>query len=97
MVESCENIFAPPATFATRFFGLAVSTSSTAIGYQPKAEDINLDGLDISKETVEGLLGVDKALWAEEAKGIREYYAKFGDKVPAELLRELDTLENNLK
>ncbi len=69
----------------------------TAIGYQPKAEDINLDGLDISKETVEGLLGVDKALWAEEAKGIREYYAKFGDKVPAELLRELDTLENNLK
>ena len=40
---------------------------------------------------------MDKALWAEEAKGIREYYAKFGDKVPAELLRELDTLENNLK
>ena len=48
-------------------------------------------------KTVEGLLGVDKELWAEEAKGIREYYAKFGDKVPAELLRELETLENNLK
>ncbi|MDE7009595.1 MAG: phosphoenolpyruvate carboxykinase (GTP) [Oscillospiraceae bacterium] len=69
----------------------------TAIGFQPKAEDINLEGLDVSKETVEGLLGVDKELWAEEAKGIREYYAKFGDKLPKELLQQLDTLENNLK
>ena len=69
----------------------------TAIGYQPKAEDINLEGLDISKETVEGLLGVDKDLWREEAKGIREYYAKFGDKLPKELMDELNTLENNLK
>ena len=48
-------------------------------------------------QTVEGLLGVDKELWAEEAKGIREYYAKFGDKLPKELLQQLDTLENNLK
>ena len=63
----------------------------------PKAGDINLEGLDISRETVEGLLGVDKALWKEEAEGIREYYAKFGDKVPAELLRELESLENSLK
>lgn len=73
------------------------SAVDTAIGFQPKAEDINLEGLDVSKETVEGLLGVDKELWAEEAKGIREYYAKFGDKLPKELLQQLDTLENNLK
>ena len=69
----------------------------TAIGYQPKADDINIEGLDISKETLEGLLGVDKDLWREEAKGIREYYAKFGDKLPKELMDELNTLENNLK
>ena len=36
---------------------------------------------------------MDKALWAEEAKGIREYYGKFGDKVPQELLNELNKLE----
>ena len=69
----------------------------TAIGYQPKAEDINIDGLDIDLDTLKGLLGVDKELWTEETKGIREYYAKFGDKVPAELLSQLETLENNLK
>ena len=74
-----------------------IDAVDTAIGYQPKPEDINLEGLDLDLETLKGLLGVDKELWAEEAKGIREYYAKFGDKVPAELLAELDTLENNLK
>ena len=79
-----------------RAFG-EIDAVETAIGYQPKADDINIEGLDISKETLEGLLGVDKDLWREEAKGIREYYAKFGDKLPKELMDELNTLENNLK
>ena len=79
-----------------RAFG-EIDAVETAIGYQPKAEDINLEGLDISLDTVKGLLGVDKDLWREEVKGIREYYAKFGDKLPKELNEELNTLENNLK
>ena len=68
----------------------------TAIGFVPKAEDINIEGLDITTETVEGLLNVDKELWAEEAVGIEEFFNKLG-KVPAELFDELDTLKNNLK
>ena len=74
-----------------------VDAKETAIGYVPYAEDINLEGLDISKETVEGLLGVDKDLWREEAKGIHEFYNKFDGKVPQELLNELAKLEENLK
>ena len=32
-------------------------------------------------DTLKGpLLGVDKALWQDEVKGIREFYQKFGDK-----------------
>ncbi len=69
----------------------------TAIGYQPKPEDINMEGLDISRETLEGLLSVDKALWKEEAQGIHEFYGKFGDKVPQGLRDELAKLEENLK
>ncbi|WP_418706474.1 phosphoenolpyruvate carboxykinase (GTP), partial [Anaerotruncus massiliensis (ex Liu et al. 2021)] len=42
----------------------------TPIGFEPKAEDINIEGLgDISVETVKGLLDVDKNLWKEEADG----------------------------
>ena len=68
----------------------------TAIGFQPAAEDINLEGLDFDIETLRGLLGVDKDLWKEEAKGIHEFYAKFGDHVPAELRAQLAKLEENL-
>jgi phosphoenolpyruvate carboxykinase (GTP) len=74
----------------------------TPIGYLPKPEDINVEGLDISKETLEALLTVDKDLWREEAAGIKAYYAekfgsyKFGDRLPKELYDELATLEKNL-
>lgn len=68
----------------------------TAIGYEPNAEDINIEGLDIDLETVKGLLNVDKELWKEEAKGIHEFYGKFGDKLPEELKAELATLDANL-
>lgn len=68
----------------------------TAIGYEPKAEEIDIDGLDISLDTIKGLLDVDKDLWKEEAAGIREFFGKFGDRLPKELEKELETLESNL-
>ncbi len=68
----------------------------TAIGYLPKAEDINVEGLDLSIDTLKDLLSVDKELWKEDVEGIKEFYAKFGDTLPKALLDELATLENNL-
>ena len=46
----------------------------TPIGYEPKASDINVEGLDIDTSVVEGLLSVDKDLWKSEAEGIEEFY-----------------------
>ncbi len=69
----------------------------TPIGYVPKAEDINLEGLDFSLDTLRSILEVDKDLWKTEADGIAEFYEKFGDKLPAELKDQLATLKNNLK
>ncbi len=69
----------------------------TAIGFEPRPEDIDLEGLDIDKETLAGLLSVDKELWKSEAEGIREFYKKFEDKLPAELMAELEKLEKNLE
>ncbi len=68
----------------------------TAIGYEPKPEDINIEGLDIDVDVVKNLLNVDVDLWKEEAKGIHEFYAKFGDKLPAELSKQLTALEERL-
>ena len=70
--------------------------NESAIGYQPKPEDINLEGTDVSIETLKELLNVDTDLWKQEVAGIKEFYAKFGDKLPAELVHQLNILENNL-
>ena len=76
-----------------------VDAQETAIGYLPYAKDINLEGLEgeVTLESLESILDVDKALWANEADGIAEFYAKFGDKLPETLKAELETLKANLK
>ncbi|MGN0554427.1 MAG: phosphoenolpyruvate carboxykinase (GTP) [Candidatus Fimenecus sp.] len=76
-----------------------VEARETAIGYLPYAKDINIEGLEgeVSLESLESILDVDKELWAKEADGIAEFYAKFGDKLPKELADELATLKANLK
>ncbi len=68
----------------------------TPIGYEPKPEDINIEGLDITVDTVRDLLSVDVDLWKQEAKGIEEFYAKFGDKLPAALRAQLEGLKARL-
>ncbi len=74
-----------------------VDAVETPIGYEPKPEDINVEGLEgITTETVADLLTVDNELWVEEAKGIEEFYAKFGDRLPKELNDELNALKARL-
>ncbi len=74
----------------------AVDATETAIGYVPKAEDINLNGLDIDIDTLKGLLSVDNDMWKKDVEGIEEFYKKFGDKLPEALRAELDALKANL-
>ena len=68
----------------------------TPIGFVPHAEDINIEGLEISLDTLKGLLNVDRDLWKSETAGITEFYAKFGDKLPEELRHQLDALKARL-
>ena len=68
----------------------------TAIGYLPEAKDINIEGLDISAETLEKLLSVDKSVWKEEVEGQKEFFAKFGDRLPKEIKDEIAKLEARL-
>ena len=76
-----------------------VDAEETAIGYLPKAEDINIEGLEgeVTIDSLKSILDVDKDLWMEETKGIAEFYEKFGDKLPAKIKEEYENLVNNLK
>lgn len=73
-----------------------VDADETAIGYVPKPEDINLEGCSVDEETLKGLLNVDTETWKKEAEGIKEFYKKFGDRLPKELNDELSALESRL-
>ena len=73
-----------------------VDAKETAIGYVPNADDINIEGLDLSKETLKGLLEVDVPSWKQDIGNIKEFYDLVGERVPAELREELDALEKRL-
>jgi phosphoenolpyruvate carboxykinase (GTP) len=74
-----------------------VDAQETPIGYEPYPQDINLEGTDVSLETLTGLLSVDKELWKEDVANIEEFYKDFGDKLPQALRDELETLKKNLE
>ncbi|MGN0518230.1 MAG: phosphoenolpyruvate carboxykinase (GTP) [Acutalibacteraceae bacterium] len=74
-----------------------VDAQETAIGYVPYADDINLEGIDFSKEQLEEILYVDNEKWSKEAEGITEFYKKFGDKLPEKLAKQLEMLKERLQ
>ncbi len=73
-----------------------VDAVETAIGYVPVAEDINIEGLDLSLDTLKGLLSVDAESWKADIANIKEFYNLVGDHVPAEMWEELAALEARL-
>jgi phosphoenolpyruvate carboxykinase (GTP) len=68
----------------------------TPIGILPGAGELDLEGLDVSDAALETLTTVDIDGWLSEIPKIRDFYADFGDRLPADLVTELDALEERL-
>ncbi len=79
-----------------------VDAEETAIGYLPKKEDINVEGIEdeVTPEIMDKLLNVDKELWTKEIAEMRRYYnddiAAKGGNIPQALYEELDKIEARL-
>ncbi|MBQ7460102.1 MAG: phosphoenolpyruvate carboxykinase (GTP) [Oscillospiraceae bacterium] len=76
-----------------------VDAVETAIGYMPKPEDINLEGIEdeVSEDTLKDLLSVDVDVWKKEAADIEAFFNQVGEgKLPKELAENLETLKKNL-
>lgn len=54
------------------------------LGWMPRYEDINWDGLDFSKEKFEKIMHVDREEWKEEIGLHEELFIKLYDKLPKE-------------
>jgi len=74
-----------------------VDAHETPLGYAPLPGDLDLEGLDVTAEDLVELFKVEPERWLTECDLTAEYFAKFGDHVPAELREELSALRNRLQ
>jgi phosphoenolpyruvate carboxykinase (GTP) len=73
-----------------------VDAVETPIGFVPKKEDINIEGLKGQAELMDELLVVDKAQWLDECELIAEHQAQFGSSLPAEMKAQFEALKARL-
>jgi phosphoenolpyruvate carboxykinase (GTP) len=69
---------------------------ATPIGQVPTASGIDTDGLELGDGVIERLLTVDPVAWREEIPLIEDHFATFGDRLPADLVEELEELRRRL-
>jgi phosphoenolpyruvate carboxykinase (GTP) len=74
----------------------AADYEDTPIGRVPTAGALPTDGLDLSEDDLAQLVEVDHDEWKKEVELIREHYKTFGDKLPGELTKQVDALEERL-
>ncbi|MGC2167688.1 MAG: phosphoenolpyruvate carboxykinase (GTP) [Acidimicrobiales bacterium] len=70
--------------------------AETAIGYVPTTSAIDLEGLSVTPEDIEQLLRVDHDEWRAELPRIRDHYAQFNERLPAELHQMAHELDERL-
>src|SRR6266511_989204 len=68
----------------------------TSIGHVPTADALDVSGLDMTPEALATALTVNDEEWKAEIPLIEDWFAKIGDKLPASLRVELDTLKSRL-
>ncbi len=68
----------------------AANARTTAIGQLPHPQDLDTQGLELAPGALEELLAVDPAAWREEFRGIADYFAEFGNRIPPALATELN-------
>ena len=66
------------------------------IGRHPAPGELNLEGVGVSDEDLSELFALDAGSWFSEADMTEEYFGQFGDRVPAEMNRQLAALRDRL-
>jgi phosphoenolpyruvate carboxykinase (GTP) len=73
------------------------AAEETAIGFVPTQNGLTLDGLNISPETLRELFRIEPDDWEVDLADSREFFAKFGDRLPEELTEEQERLVGRLE
>src|SRR5918997_1205617 len=70
--------------------------AETAVGIVPAPDELDVSGLDISDEDLAQVVTVDPEAFKAQLPQVREFLAKFGDDLPAEISGQLDAFEKRL-
>ncbi len=70
--------------------------AETPIGFVPRAEDLDLAGLDVPLQNIHELLRVDQPAWQAEIADIEKHFAQFGDRLPERLREQVKNLQERL-
>ncbi len=68
----------------------------TPIGYLPTPEALQLDDLGLDPDSMQQLFEVNSKDWRQEVGEQRDYFQRFGAKLPKGIQHELDSLETRL-
>ena len=68
----------------------------SAIGDLPIENDINTEGLEISKNDLQELLSIDSKNWQKELNEVGEYLNSYGESLPKALHEELNNAVDRL-
>jgi phosphoenolpyruvate carboxykinase (GTP) len=69
----------------------------TPIGRLPKANELDVSGLNLTAEQIDLLLSVDPQIWRQEAALIPPFYETFGDRLPKALWEQYEALVARLQ
>jgi phosphoenolpyruvate carboxykinase (GTP) len=73
------------------------SAEETPIGYLPTKAALDRRGLEVSDEALAELLAVDRDGWRANLRSQGEFFAKFGNRLPAGIQHEHDRLARRLR
>ena len=68
----------------------------TAIGHVPSKDALDIAGLNLSPDSLRQLFAIDREAWLKEIEGLRNYFIKFGDRLPQGIKQELGDLEKRV-
>ncbi|HEU4339502.1 MAG TPA: phosphoenolpyruvate carboxykinase (GTP), partial [Planctomycetota bacterium] len=69
----------------------------TPIGHIPAPSAIDLSGLTLPPAAMDQLLSVDRDAWRDEARNLKEFFAKFGTRLPPAIASEVEALSARLR
>ena len=69
----------------------------TPLGWKPVDGGLNLDGIDVTRRDLEQLFEVDPEAWFAELDATEQFFATFGDRLPAGLTTQLTDIRRRLK